>query len=302
MKIFFFFILIISLNFTGCIKKDTSPIVARVGSVVLTLDELNTKIPQEYYGYISQEQIADYVKQWINNQILYQEAKRLKIDKEKPIKERLQRMKEDILSAELISRNAIPLEEIKVPDSLIEQYYNENKSKFIREKSVVKYVQIVCDNAVTAWKVRAIITPDNFMTLASQYSKVPPPSKITDIPYVKIDELPPELSFEISNTKINGTTNVIKTDLGFCIARVLDKQPKGTQATLEEAKEEIISILASKMQNAALEKLVSSIRSRMIVEVNLDNLKLLQKNASTPIKDLQENDEKDSLASPKKEN
>jgi len=259
----------ITLAGAGCKSRPASPVIARVGSSVLTLDELYKSIPPDYSDFITREQIVNYVKQWVDNKILYHEALRLKIDKEETIRERLRRMKEDLLCAELTSRNAVPLQDIRVPDSLIEKYYGENKARFVREKNVAKYLQIVCDDAATARKVRGLVTADNFMSLAAKYSKVPPPDD-RNIPYVKLDEIPPELAQEVAATPVNGTTGVIKIAVGYCIVRVLDKQPKGALCKLDEVRDDITNILAAKMQNAAVEQLIASLRTKMIVETHLE--------------------------------
>jgi hypothetical protein len=273
----------------ACKGQHQSPVVARVGSSVLTLDELYKTIPPEYSDFITREQIVNYVKRWIDNKILFHEALRLKIDKEETIRDRMRRTKEDLLCAEMISRNAVPLQGIRVPEDQVVQYYNENKSKFIRDRNVAKYLQIVCDDAATALKVRSLVTQDNFLFLASEYSKVPPPD-MKSIPYVKLDDLPVELSQEIATTKINGTTNIIKAGATSCIIRVLDKQPKGTLCLLDEVKDDIVNVLAAKMQNAALEHLISTLRSKMIVEAHLEVIADHQGVGA------------DSLAAPKQEN
>ncbi len=255
--------------FVGCANRPKGPVVARVGESELTLDDLYKSIPPEFSDFITREQIVNYVKQWIDNKILYYEAIRLKIDKEEAIRQRLRHMKEDMLCAEMISRSAVSPQEIKVPEAAIESYFDENKSKFVREKNVAKYLQITCDDINTAWKVRSLVTPTNFLSLAAQYSKVPPADPKV-LSYVKLGDIPPELAQEISSTKINGTTNVIKTAGSYCIVRVLDKQPKGTMCQLPEVRDDIAGILAAKMQNAALERLISSLRTKMIVEAHLD--------------------------------
>lgn len=255
--------------FAGCANRPKGPVVARVGESVLTLDELYKTIPPEYSDYISREQVVGYVKQWIDNKVLFDEALRLRIDKEEPIRERLRRMKEDLLCAEMISRSAASPQAAKVGDEAIEAYFSDNKAKFIRENNVAKYLQIVCGDANTAAKVRALATADNFQSLAAQYSKVPLPDA-KSIPYVKLSDLPPELAQEIISTKISGTTGVVRTDAGFCIARVLDKQPKGTPCELPEVRDDIAAVLAAREQNAAVERLISSLRAKMRVEANLD--------------------------------
>ncbi len=269
---------IIAVALISCSNKQQSPIVARVGPSVLTLDNLYKSIPPEYSDFVTREQMINYVKQWIDNEILYQEALRQKIDKEDAIRERLRRMKQDLLCAEIINRNAGATQNIQIADDMIRSYYEENKNKFIRTKDAVRYIQIVVDDASAAWNVRAKITPDNFLYCASQYSKIPCPDPRT-VPYVEADEIPPSIAKEMSSIRVGGTSNPIKTDLGYHIIRVLDKQSKGTIRQPDEVREEIINILSTKTQNAAIEQMLSGLRSKMVVEMHLDIVPENQKNA-----------------------
>ena len=262
-----------------CRQKNQGPIVARVGQRVLTLDDLYKSIPPEYSDFITREQMINYVKQWIDNEILYQEAMRQKIDKEEAIKERLRRMKQDLLCAEMINRNSISSQNIQISDDMIQNYYNENKSKFVRDKNAARYVQIVVEDAATAWNVRTQATPDNFLFLASKYSKIPVADPRT-VPFVNVSEIPPQIAQEIATIRVNGTSNPVKTDLGYHIIRVLDKQPKGSIRGIEEVRDDIVNVLSTKTQNAAIEQMLSGLRLKMAVEVHLDIVPNNQKNSA----------------------
>jgi peptidyl-prolyl cis-trans isomerase C len=265
--------------FMACAHKPQSPIVARVGHSMLTLDNLFKSIPAEYSDFVTREQMINYVKQWIDNEILYQEALRLKLDKEDEIKERLRKMKQDLLCAEILSRNAGSPQNIQIADDMIQNYYNENKKKFIRMKDAVRYIQIVIDDGSAAWSVRGKVNSDNFLNCASQYSKIPCPDPRT-VPYVGFEEIPPTISKELATLRVGGITNPIKTDLGFHIIRLLDKQAKGNIRPIEEVRDDIVNILSTKMQNATIERMLSGLRSKMVVEVHLDIVPNTQKSQS----------------------
>lgn len=275
------FLLCLCMALAGlfCRQKNQGPVVARVGQRVLTLDDLYKSIPPEYSDFITREQMINYVKQWIDNEILYQEALRQKIDKEEAIKERLRRMKQDLLCAEMINRNSISSQNIQISDDMIQNYYNENKSKFVRDKNAARYVQIVVEDAATAWNVRTQATPDNFLFLASKYSKIPVADPRT-VPFVDVSEIPPQIAQEIATIRVNGTSNPVKTDLGYHIIRVLDKQPKGSIRGMEEVRDDIVNVLSTKTQNAAIEQMLSGLRSKMAVEVHLDVVPNNQKNSA----------------------
>jgi hypothetical protein len=264
----------------SCVHKQQSPIVARVGQSILTLDNLYKSIPAEYSDFVTREQMINYVSQWIDNEILYQEALRQKLDKEDEIKERLRKMKQDLLCAEIINRNAGSQQNIQIADGMIQHYYDENKKKFVRTKDAVRYIQIVVDDASTAWTVRGKVTVDNFLNCASQYSKIPCPDPRT-VPFVNLEEIPPSILKELTALRIGGISNPIKTDIGYHIVRVLDKQAKGTIRQPDEVKEDIINILSTKTQNATIERMLSGLRSKMVVEVHLDFVPNNQKNNDT---------------------
>ena len=266
----------------SCRQKIQGPIVAKVGRHVLTLDDLYKSIPPEYSDFITREQMINYVKQWIDNEILYEEALRQKIDKEDAIKVRLMRMKQDLLCAEMINRNSISSQNIQISDDMIQNYYNENKNKFLREKDAARYIQIVVEEATTAWSVRTQVTPDNFLFLASKYSKIPVADPRT-VPYVNISEIPPQIAQEIATIRAKGTSNPIKTDLGYHIIHVLDKQPKGSIRGIEEVRDEIVNVLSTKTQNAAIEQMLSGLRSKMAVEVHLEVVPNNQKNSADTV-------------------
>ena len=262
-----------------CRQKSQGPIVARVGQHVLTLDDLYKSIPPEYSDFITREQMINYVKQWIDNEILYEEALRQKIDREDAIKVRLMRMKQDLLCAEMINRNSMSSQNIQISDDMIQNYYNENKNKFLREKDAARYIQIVVGDATTAWSVKTQATPDNFLFLASKYSKIPVADPRT-VPYMNISDIPPQIAQEIATIRVNGTSNPIKTDLGYHIIHVLDKQPKGSIRGIEEVHDDIVNVLSTKTQNAAIEQMLSGLRSKMAVEVHLDVVPNIQKNVN----------------------
>ena len=264
----------------SCAHKPQSPVVARVGKSILTLDNLYKSIPAEYSDFVTREQMINYVKQWIDNEILFQEALRQKLDKEDEIKERLRRMKQDLLCAEIINRNVGSPQNIQIADDMIQNYYDENKKKFVRTKDAIRYLQIVVDDAQTAWTVRGKVTSDNFLNCASQYSKIPCPDPRT-VPYVNLEEIPPPILKEITALRIGGISNPIKTDLGYHIIRVLDKQAKGTIRQSDEVREDIINILSTKTQNATIEHMLSGLRSKMVVEVHLDVVPNNQKSGDT---------------------
>jgi len=252
-----------------CHKRTDSPVIARVGRAILTLDDLYERIPPEYSDRITREQKINYVKLWIDTELLYQEALRLNVHKEPEIRSRLTQMKKDLLSAEMISRNAVTASKNPISDDAVRAYYEEHKNEFVRGSDVIKYQEIVVGDQKTAWEVHRLITAENFLDLAVKYSTAPVQDPRT-IPYVPVSSLPKNLAALIPTIKINGTTAPVEADGAFHIVRILDKQPAGSTCSLEEVREEIISSLSTDVQKRSMDELLSGLRLKMDYELHFD--------------------------------
>ncbi|MBD3345595.1 MAG: hypothetical protein GF401_11085 [Chitinivibrionales bacterium] len=255
----------------GCREKSSSPVIARIGKSTLTLEDLNESIPDEYRGKITREQNIKYVKQWIDNELLYQEALRRKIHKEKVIKTRLRRMKRDLLCAEMISRNSVQDPQARVTEEMVHDYYEKNKHTFVRDQDVFKYMEIIVDDLKTAWQVRNLVRANNFPDLAARYSKLPvlDPRSLS---YVPADEIPPVIAEVIPTIRTGGTTSPIKVNNGYSIIRVVDKQKAGTTSALEEIQDEIINRLSAELQKTEIENMLYELSQKSDVEFNMETI------------------------------
>ena len=256
-------LVLITVSYLACdrFSQEKSPVIARVGKSVLTVDDLNNSIPSEYSDKITLEQRKNYVRQWIDTELLYQTALRDKIHKEKEIQDRLERMKKDLLGAEVINRYSLKTPKYKISEEAIINYYEQHKESFLRESDVIKYLEIVVQDLKTGWQVRNAVNPNNFVELASQYSIVPI-KDIKNVSYVPTKSLPPEISDLLVRIRIDGTTSPIRMSDGVHIFRIVDKKMAGDICLLEEVKEEIVSILSTEAQKKNIENLHAELRQK----------------------------------------
>jgi hypothetical protein len=250
-------------------KKPEGRILARVGNAYLTLEELQASIPAEYAHIITREQNIRYVRQWINTELLYQEAMRLGVDREPHIRARLEKMRRDLLSAEIISRGARAVPEVS--ELAVREYYESNREQFIRESFTVRYEEIVVDDLGLAWEIRRSATHETFRSLALLHSKYQLPGGADDNPpYVPIDAIPPVIRTAIMNAAVPSITGPYRAEDGFHIVRTVGRFDRGTIASLDEVRDEIVSRLSNLTQKGETERLISEVRSRADVEFNID--------------------------------
>jgi hypothetical protein len=260
----------------GC-KKDEAPkkpsgtVIARVGNSVLTLEELQASIPNEYSYVITREQNIHYVRQWINTELLYGEALRLRVDQEPQIRERLDKMRKDLLSAEIINRSSAR-GDAEIGEQAVREYYEANREQFVRETNVIRYDEIVVDDLNLAWEIRRTVTHETFRGVAKTHSKVRTGGALDEsAPYVPIDAIPPTVRNALQTAAVPSITGPYRADdNSFHILRLVGRFDKGTIASLDEMRDEIVSRLSNMTQKGETERVISEIRSRVEVEFNID--------------------------------
>jgi peptidyl-prolyl cis-trans isomerase C len=280
-KLAFFVLLIltISLAFGGCKNKGQSQkpaqlesppkaaeVIARVNTEVLTEKDLEMNLPEAQNNSISLEQKRDYVRRWIENQILYQEAKRKRIDQDENIKWRIEQTARNIiidgfLEKELEARAKVSEEEVK-------RTYQENKNMFRREQDEARISRILVKNIAEAGLVRVRIQEgESFDTIAKQMSlDEGTKERGGDIGYIPLSNLPPEFYEAVTKLRPKEISAPIPTDYGFVIVMVTDRKEKGSIKEYEEAKEEITDSLTLTKQKKELENLFNELKKSAKVQ------------------------------------
>jgi foldase protein PrsA len=181
-------------------------------------------------------------------------------------------MRKDLLVAELLSRNSLNEQPTKIDEKSIHAYYNLNKDKFIREKDVAKYLEIVVTDSRTAWYIAKNATKDNFLPLAAEYSQQPYPEN-ADVPYSILDDVQPEIRQAVYATPIGTISIPVKSEIGYHVLLIIDKLQKGGICTEEEIWDDLINQLSAQKQKEQTEQFVSDLRLKTNVEFYSDKLK-----------------------------
>lgn len=127
---------------TGCQKSsipDNDTVIARVGSEFLTLSMIKSDVPNHIWESDSVSAIKSYRDNWVNSQILYQEAKRLNIHQAEQISRRIASSERDILAAALRETIILNSEsQLEVTVNEIQQYYENNRENFVLQERYIR--------------------------------------------------------------------------------------------------------------------------------------------------------------------
>lgn len=161
----------------SCTRKSRTnePSLARVGSAVLTVSEARNAIPDHIFEKDSVLAYQNYRDEWIENQIILQDAYRLQIHRQKNIQDRLQKLREDYLTKAAQEYILSELQsEITVTDEEARSYYQENKDSFVLEERYVRYRHLIASSLSDAQNARQdLLRGIEWTTVAYEYSVNP---------------------------------------------------------------------------------------------------------------------------------
>jgi parvulin-like peptidyl-prolyl isomerase len=136
-------------------------------------------------------------------------------------------------------------------DREIEDYYKKNRALF-RLPDRVRCRHIVTNKKDKAEKIRSLLEKgENFASVAQKYSESPDRENGGDLGYVSRGQYPEIFEKACFTLATGQTSDVLRSEYGFHIFRVTDKQP-GRQQPLKEASEDIARRLREEKAGPAL--------------------------------------------------
>ncbi len=175
MRISYLFIFLIILSSCTRKSKNTEPILARVGTSTLTIEEAKTSIPEYIFKKDSLTAFKRYRDEWIQQQIILQEAYRLRINRQPDVQKRLDKIREEYITKaaqEYIIGEMNP--NLQVTDEEARSYYQENKESFVLEERYIRYRHMISSSLNDAQNARRdLLQGIDWETVANNYSVNP---------------------------------------------------------------------------------------------------------------------------------
>lgn len=262
----------LALGLSACKKEEAkSPVLAQVGKSTLTLDELRESFPAEFEQLIRREQYLDFIKRWIDDEAVYQQAKKAKLEEDPVVARKLEKIRRKLLIEEFLAKENAA--EVFEPDDMaMNQYYEMHKEDFRRKVPEYKYAHIRVQTNKQASELRYKAQRSDFLAVAAANSLDPAPESYASIAFKKLSEIPPCLTQEIDKAGIGNVTLPVACTDGFYLVKVLEKQDAGSLIPFAEAKEEISGILILDRKDKLLDNRIAKYKEGLAVSYNLDNI------------------------------
>jgi len=257
-----FIAITVSTMFFSCVR-NTPPkdYLARVEDTYLTMEDLKFLSILNPDGKVPEAQLQSFINNWIDTEMLSQQALKQDMDKDPYLKSRLENFYKHLL-ADTYARYDI-YKSISISDQEIQTYYEQHHQVFLWEHDAAEVVHYFTTNQDTARQIYNILrsgTPEEKTLL---YQRNQPESKI-----VTYQDVIPELGDVIFNTKAKGVLNVIHSDFGYHVVVVKQRYSAGTYQDINQVRDEIRERLIVSKQKKYYYQVLDSLKGVMDVDIN----------------------------------
>lgn len=275
MKKFLLFWLIMLLSF-NCGKNNNDideRVIVAVGKGSLTLEQLNNEIPFSVQPNVSKEQLNKFIQQWIEIELIYQEALRLEMDKDPDFEKELERSRREILVRKYFEKYLSG--DAQILDQEMLDYYEENKDNFVLAQDEIEALHLVVPTNSDAIAARSrVVRGEDFATVAREVVLDSLERDRIHLDYFTADDVIPEIARSIFNnwTREGTITNPIKSDFGYHVLKILGIRRKGSMRTFDEVKDHIKARLNLIKRNESYRDRIIELRKATNIKSNLDLL------------------------------
>lgn len=255
---------------TGCAdKKEKSPIIVRIGNQELTVADVQSSLPEDEKATMTRDDIREFVRSWMNNQILYQEGMRKGYGNDPDIIKRVENYRMLLIGSAYMDKHLHT--ETSFPDTMVQNYYEKHIDDFTREKNEVYLYHILMPTKEQADSVYNVIRyrRQPFDSTARKIARIQHRKREEwDLGYISQGMLLDKLYAAVRNRRVGLLTRPIHTDFGYHLLLVRDRKRKGTKRELDEVRDEIISRLQHINTNERYRQHLSLLKNGATIETN----------------------------------
>lgn len=265
---------ILLLLFVASCSKQEPPrtVVARVGTVELTLDEVKAHI--DTMRTPIDDQVRRYVTQWVNGELIYQEAQRKGIENADELEQRLREARRQLTNQAFLDQYVYRDDTTRIDTTAMRAYFDAHREEFVVGEDMVR-INVVCFETRTQASAFAALVArgtswSDALTKALSDTAAQVVSTTSDQFFTQRTLFPPELWKAATALGVNDVSFPVKISDGYCVLQTLGRMKQGQQADFEMVSDEVQQRLLIEHRRQRYDELVGTLRERYSVQVLLD--------------------------------
>lgn len=267
-----YLILILSvwlLSISGCRSSNQvkeGKALVKVDNEKLTEEGLKAELSLAYGDSILPGAKLEYLNRWIDNQLLYEEAKKRGLDRLPEVQIRAKQAAKDVTVLSLLNDQIA--KNIQSSEDDARKFYQQNKDFFKREQEEVRASHILFSSQAQADSASARLKKGEDFELLDRELSLDSLTRNTggDIGYFSLSNTDPVVARVASGLKTGMVSSPFKTAMGYHILKVTDRKPKGSIRDFEEVKTTLMSQLLQEKRNQAISSLLEELKKKAKIE------------------------------------
>ncbi|MEX2088975.1 MAG: peptidyl-prolyl cis-trans isomerase [Bacteroidota bacterium] len=256
----------------GCQKAESPQTpVARIDNRTLTLETVRAQLDSTHG--ISEAQLQEFIRRWINNEILFREAVRRGLDRDETVNARLEEVKRQLAINALLDQEIYNEKTLASSPEEVEAYYGEHQSEFTLpgDLALVSFVLFSDRDEANTFRT-AVLRGTPWGDAMREVLGDPQASDllvahVDSMYYTQSTLFPAELWRVAVAAKRSEPSFPIRTDDGFYILIPWKLNRQGQTPDLAYVEQEIRSRLAMARRQRLLTTLIENLRARHAVEI-----------------------------------
>ncbi len=260
----------LALSLSGCQKPERpQTLLAQANQSRLTLEDLRESFPPELEKVLSRDQYLAFIQQWIEDEVVYQQALKGKLDADPKVKRKLESMRRKVLIEEFLAREEAA--DLAEPDEgAMSRYYESHKDAFRRSAPEFRYLDFRSGSVKEALALRARIKGENFPVDPRHARDTAAES--SSRPFRKAGEIPACLLRDLVDAKPGFLSAPINCPDGVYLVKLIDRIEAGTPIAFAEAKDAIAAQLAMERKDKSRAAKISQYKAEAAISFNLDRI------------------------------
>jgi peptidyl-prolyl cis-trans isomerase C len=248
----------------GCRDRNgDDKVAARVGRAELTFETLRGRMAKQN---LPSSQEAEFIDNWVNEELLAQEARRQGLDGDGDLKWELEKIENQLLINKLVEKTFS--EKVRISDDEVADFYEKNKSLFAVDEDEVRFLHILTRTQADAeTALQQIRAGKSFEETARERSIDSYREKGGDVGFVRRGDAIPELARAAFALSEGGLSPVVKSSQGFHLIKLVRRHARGETRDLAEVHTEIMQRLRVEKERKAYYDLLYQLKSGRKVSI-----------------------------------
>jgi EpsD family peptidyl-prolyl cis-trans isomerase len=258
------FLILIAVFLVGCSSKaQDGKVIAEVNGQKLTYDYLMDQIPPEYQNTMSDQDLAKAIDTWIDMELLYQEAAKHNLEKDKHVLNVIDQTRKSIIARKYLENGIGP--NLPVTEQEIDSVYKQEKDKFTNNEATYHLGHIVLKNEKAAEAVYGRLKGgEDFAKMAGDYSEDTISMKNGgDIGFLPASALEKDMVDALNTLPVGQFTRPLASQSGYYhIFQLKEKRSSGSTMPLENVRNDITQAITAQKQQAAYDSVLTGLKAK----------------------------------------